>query len=86
MSKINVNNTSAMDIGTLSLDLFDAPDILRGNVCTTDFETSIFPLLFVKQRREPPMYNEERTVEQIVFYTLCGNTSSHVLLLLEGVE
>ncbi|WP_197538962.1 type I restriction-modification system subunit M N-terminal domain-containing protein [Nitrosococcus oceani] len=46
-----------MDIGTLSVHLWEAANILRGPVNAADFKTYIFPLLFFK--RIADVYDEE---------------------------
>ena len=61
MSRKNGNNNSVdLDIGTLSGNLWEAANILRGPVDAADFKTYIFPLLFFKRLSD--VYDEEYAV------------------------
>ena len=51
------NNTTGLDIGTLSSHLWESANILRGPVDAADFKTYIFPLLFFKRLCD--VYDEE---------------------------
>jgi type I restriction enzyme M protein len=58
--KNGYNNSIDLDIGTLSGQLWEAANILRGPVDAADFKTYIFPLLFFKRLSD--VYDEEYAV------------------------
>jgi type I restriction enzyme M protein len=53
--KSGKNKLANSDTGTLSGQLWEAANILRGPVDAADFKTYIFPLLFFKRLSEQPL-------------------------------